>query len=1051
VGLGGVAAVLILVAVAGILRLLQGPIELDHLVPYVEQALQRSGAGIGVAIAGVSIGIDRDTHQLDLQAQNVRLSLPSGEKLANFPEMATSFSLGAMLGGRIEPTRLVIEQPVLALTHDANGAFSFHVGNPGATADQLGPGDVLALFSPTRPDAPWSQLRQIAIRDATIIIDDHVTGKIWRADRAAATLERSGDGVTGDLAFAVALGNTTSKLRATYRYAAVTQKLGVELAVDGLDPAALAPFSSALAPLAQAQFPVSGTAGMRFDLTTGRPESGRLDLGFGAGQIQTDLLASGKLPVMDGELHADYAPETAALHLEKLVLDLQGGATLTIDGRLDGVRPQLISTGAASPTNLAGSLHVNLAHVPAGRVAALWPRDVSPGGRKWVTANVSDGVLDEMAVQLAVTVDPVSLSADFSDAHGTMRYHDLTIDYFAGLPVAKKISGTAALNDRRLDFAVSGGVVKSLKATSGAVTITDIGAPVETLTVDVGLSGGLQDALEIIDSKPLRYAHDAGIDPARVGGKVDAQVHFKLPLLADLKLADVDYGAKATLNGVSYAKVAFDRSLTDGNFTIDLGHTDVHAQGSGKFDGTPTTVAGNLYFHPKSGPRIRYRIGIVVDDAARQRLGWDSFADRVNGPIAADVTYTVPMNGGARAQVDAALDLAAASLACDEIGWKKPPQSPAAAKLVVTLNDDVVVAVPQIDIKSAGLDGKFAVMLNPDDRHIDRVDIRHLAIGDNDVAGTVSRRPGGGWHADIRAARLDLHRVLKRALETDSADNPTPLSIDAQVARLLLGPHREAQNVSARMLRDGGNWQSVKIDGSFANGHKLALTLNGQKLRFEADDLGASVALFGIADNMVGGHLAVDGTVSQVDGHHVVSAHVEGADYSLVHAPALAQLLSLTSFDAIAGMMSGSGIPFTTLRGDVAFSRGVISISRVLAYGGALGISATGWLNPGEDQINIDGTLAPAYALNSVLANFPVLGPLLMGGEAQGLIAARFQLTGSNDNPSVTVNPLSALTPGLLRHLFDPFNVPQSPGLVQPSPTQSSSIQPGVPRDAAAH
>jgi uncharacterized protein YhdP len=163
--------------------------------------------------------------------------------------------------------------------------------------------------------------------------------------------------------------------------------------------------------------------------------------------------------------------------------------------------------------------------------------------------------------------------------------------------------------------------------------------------------------------------------------------------------------------------------------------------------------------------------------------------------------------------------------------------------------------------------------------------------------------------------------------------------------------------------------------------------------------------------------------VLDIDGHHIVRTHIEGADYSLVRAPALAQLLSLTSFDAIAGMMAGSGIPFTTLRGDVAFSRGVITLSQMSAYGGALGISAKGWINPGEDQINIDGTLAPAYALNSVLANFPVIGALLMGGEGQGLIAARFQLTGSNDDPTVTVNPLSALTPGLLRHLFDPFSV----------------------------
>jgi hypothetical protein len=265
------------------------------------------------------------------------------------------------------------------------------------------------------------------------------------------------------------------------------------------------------------------------------------------------------------------------------------------------------------------------------------------------------------------------------------------------------------------------------------------------------------------------------------------------------------------------------------------------------------------------------------------------------------------------------------------------------------------------------------------------------------------------------------------------------LAIDAHVVRLMLGPHREARDVSAALLRDHGRWQSIKIDASYANGHRLALSLGSpdgsRKLHLDSDDLGATLGLFGIADNVVGGKLAIDGALSETDGHQMLHAHIDGADYRLVRAPTLARLLSLTSLDGIAGMMSGSGIPFTNLRGDIAFSRGAITLSRMIAYGGALGISAQGWLNPGEDRIDVDGTLAPAYALNSVFANFPVIGSLLMGGEGQGLFAASFRLTGSNDDPTVTVNPLSALTPGLLRHLFDPFtgSVQQSQFPEQPA------------------
>jgi hypothetical protein len=1026
VWLGGLAAVLILVAGAGIWRLMQGPIELDRFIPYVQQALERSGAGLGVAVSGVSIGIDRHTHQLDLQAKNVRLALPNGEKLANFPEMATSFSLGALLGGRLEPTRLTVEHPVLLLTRDAGGGLSFQIGDSGQAPRGLGLDDSLGLFSPLRDGAPWGLLRQVTIRDATVIIDDRQTGHVWRANRVAATLDRGEDGVDGDLSLAADLGGNNPDLHASYRYDAAAQHLDLKLRVEGLDPTALAPLAPVLAPLAQAQMPVSGTIGLRFDLAGNKVEASRLDLGFGAGRLNTPLLPGG-LPVESGELHADYAPETSELRLEQLALDLGGGTRLVIAGQLGGLAPQLASVGSAWPDTLGGSLGITLTNVPTTRLNALWPQGVAKGGRRWAITNLADGVLDEVAVQLAVAVDPTAQSAAFSSARGTMRFHNMTVTYLDSLPPAKKVSGTATLADGRLDFTFTGGLLKTLKATGGTVTVTDLGAPVETMTIDIPINGPLQDALDVIDTKPFHYAREIGLDPARIGGRAEAQLHFKLPLLNDLKFDQVDYGAKATLTGASIIKVALDRNLSDGNFTVELARTGVHVQGSGKFDGTQTTIDGNIYFHAANGPRTRCRIGLTLDDAARQRLGWDGGGDKLIGPIRADLTYTAPP-AGTKANLDAVLDLGAARLALAGTGWEKPPQVPGTAKLSVELDNDAVTRVPLIELKAPGLDGKLALTLSAGKDHIDQVDIRHLAVGDNDLAGTVSRRPDGGWRADIHATSLNLHHALKRALNDDSPDTGPPLQIDARIARLALGPgpHRELRDVTATLLRGKAGWQSVKINGAYANGGRLGLNIapsadGARRLHVESDNLGASLGLFGIADNVVGGKLTIDGTVIEAGGHQIVHAHIDGTDYSLARAPALAKLLSLASLDGVYGLMSGSGIPFTNLRGDLTFTQGRITLDPVIGFGGALGVTAKGWLNPGEDQIDIDGTLAPAYVVNSIVGNLPVIGSLLTGGEGQGLFAAAFRLTGSNDDPTVTVNPLSALTPGLLRHLFDPL------------------------------
>jgi len=53
--IGSFAAVIILVLLFGIWRLMQGPIELNWLTPYVEAAFQRSGIGLKMAISGVLV------------------------------------------------------------------------------------------------------------------------------------------------------------------------------------------------------------------------------------------------------------------------------------------------------------------------------------------------------------------------------------------------------------------------------------------------------------------------------------------------------------------------------------------------------------------------------------------------------------------------------------------------------------------------------------------------------------------------------------------------------------------------------------------------------------------------------------------------------------------------------------------------------------------------------------------------------------------------------------------------------------------------------------
>ncbi|HEV8678597.1 MAG TPA: AsmA-like C-terminal domain-containing protein [Stellaceae bacterium] len=1017
------AAVMSLIALFGTWRLMQGPIQLDWLAPYVEAGLDRSGIGLKVTISGVRFGLDRGTHQLDLRAENVHVSLPDGEPLASFPEMATSFALSALLRGRFEPTQVVVERPVLHLVRDAGGSISARIGAGDQPAPDLGPQMLEHLAGPREREAPLGLLRELRIRGATVVVEDRRSGRTWRADRVDLAVERSAKGVRGNFSLAMPMGGNMPEARAFYRYFADRQVLDLDLEIEGVHPADIPPLIPELAQLQHLEAAVSGTLRTRIDLAQRKALGSRLDLALGKGRVHSEWLPTGSTAVERGALHAVYAPENSEVRLEELALDLGGGTRLVLNGTLGGITPELIAAPAdARPQgHVVGQLNAALKHVPVARLGELWPKQLSADGRRWVLANLHDGILDEATAQFGLDLDPVAHTATLLNARGSLRYHDLTIDYFKGLPMAYQVGGTATFAGNHLDFTPTSGMLKGMKVTGGAVRLTELDAPIESVTIDLTLVGPLQDALEVIDSKPLYYARAVGIEPARVGGRAETQLHFKLPLINALKFDDVEYGARATITGANLGKIVLDRAVTDGSFALDVARTGAHVQGTARFDGTPAKLDAKVFFHPKSGPRSTYRVALTLDDEAQRRLDLDFLPDRLKGPIAADITYSVL--AGNRGEATALLDLRGAALSIAEAGWSKPPDRPGTAKVVLDIENEAIIRIPQIDIKAEGLDGRFTAQLGADRKHVDRVEIRRLLVGQTDVTGTVTRRPAGGWFADIHAARADARHLLKEAASGTPSVPSQPLTVNARVDQLILGTQRELRQVTANLARTGGVWQSGRLEGRYVNGHRLSLHFDeggGHRLTFQSDDLGATLQALDIADGVVGGQVTVDGQISDVGGKRTLRAHVEGKNYTLVRAPLLTRILALPSLTGFASMLSGSGLPFMTLRGDFAYGGGRLTVERMLAFGEALGVTAEGWADVERDRLELRGTVAPAYALNSILDIVPVIGQLL-GGGSEGLFAANFRLSGASADPQVTVNPLSALAPGVLRQLFAPI------------------------------
>ena len=255
------------------------------------------------------------------------------------------------------------------------------------------------------------------------------------------------------------------------------------------------------------------------------------------------------------------------------------------------------------------------------------------------------------------------------------------------------------------------------------------------------------------------------------------------------------------------------------------------------------------------------------------------------------------------------------------------------------------------------LSGRFTA----DGNAIERIDIHRLRLGDSDLAGTVARRAGGGWRADIHAAGARCAAAAEKskggsaADESDAADDPSdtaPLAVNARIGRLLLGPEAASCARSPpSCCATGGEWRSAQIDAQYPDGGALWLRLgeagDGRRLMFQSDDLGAALKLLDVTDTVIGGRLRIDGQLSREAGKQVLRAHLEGEDYKVKNSSTALRVLSLPSLTGIASALSGSGLPFSTLRGDIVYRDGVLSIEKALGYGESIGVTAPAGSIPG--------------------------------------------------------------------------------------------------------
>ena len=125
---------------------------------------------------------------------------------------------------------------------------------------------------------------------------------------------------------------------------------------------------------------------------------------------------------------------------------------------------------------------------------------------------------------------------------------------------------------------------------------------------------------------------------------------------------------------------------------------------------------------------------------------------------------------------------------------------------------------------------------------------------------------------------------------------------------------------------------------------------------------------------------------------------------------AVAALLDAISLVGILDQLNGPGIFFSDVDARFRLSPQQIVLQEGTAVGPSMGVSLDGYINLAQQRVDLQGVLSPIYILNGI--------GQLVSRRGEGLIGFNFNLRGPFSGPQVSVNPLSALTPGIFRDIF---------------------------------